>query len=69
MNLIKKHTAKLLIMGLMISLASCGLFRKKNKCNTCPKWNDEPAAHESMENDTSAPYMIKRRHHESKENR
>jgi len=23
----------------VLLLSSCSIFRKKNKCNTCPKWN------------------------------
>jgi hypothetical protein len=29
----------LLLIGVSI-LSSCSLFRKKNRCNTCPKWED-----------------------------
>ena len=33
----------------MTALSSCGLFRKKNRCNTCPKWNDMPAENASVD--------------------
>ena len=40
------HTMKkgltLLILGVFVlSVSSCSLFRKKNKCMSCPTWKDE----------------------------
>jgi len=42
MKATKKHLCFALLFGILITTSSCGLFRKKNKCNTCPKWTDTP---------------------------
>lgn len=41
----KKYLSIAFLLMVAVSLSSCGLFRKKNRCNTCPKWDDMPAAH------------------------
>lgn len=30
-----------IIIFVAISMSSCSLFRKKNKCDTCPSWKAE----------------------------
>lgn len=29
----------LAVIIVIVLLSSCGLFRKKNRCNDCPKWS------------------------------
>ncbi len=45
MNRFKTHTQKTVIVIVFISLSmttnSCSLFRKKNKCDTCPTWSND----------------------------
>jgi len=45
MNRFKTHTQKTVIVIVFISLTmttnSCSLFRKKNKCDTCPTWSND----------------------------
>ncbi|MFK7757403.1 MAG: hypothetical protein AB8B53_10775 [Flavobacteriales bacterium] len=35
----KKNKSILVLFSVAILLSSCSLFRKKNKCNTCPTWD------------------------------
>lgn len=35
----RKHTLFVLVVAFALLSAGCGLFRKKNRCNECPKWN------------------------------
>ncbi len=37
----KKISIIITIVTMVIGLSSCRLFRKKNKCNTCPTWKAE----------------------------
>lgn len=43
MNSTRKHILIVALLAVSVMASSCGLFRKKNRCNTCPKWNDTPA--------------------------
>ncbi len=29
----------LIVLSVCITISSCSLFRKKNRCNDCPKWS------------------------------
>lgn len=50
MRSIRKHIIIVGLLAMSITAGSCGLFRKKNRCHTCPKWNDTPAEnYESMD--------------------
>jgi len=31
----------LAILVTVVTISGCALFRKKNKCNDCPKWGNE----------------------------
>ena len=54
----QKYYFKTLLLAFSVfAFASCGLFRRKNRCNTCPKWTKvEPAVQDS--NKTYASYII-----------
>jgi hypothetical protein len=43
-----KVAGKLIVISLLLILftAGCGLFRKKNRCHTCPAWNKVENVHE-----------------------
>gem|GEM_PF-4832183 len=47
MNISKTYIQKPIIAILIVSFImisnSCSLFRKKNKCDTCPTWSFHPS--------------------------
>ncbi len=37
----RSNTTRFLLLFVVIALlSSCSIFRKKNRCNTCPVWKD-----------------------------
>lgn len=48
MKMIGKRPLITLLLAAMV-LSSCGLFRKKNKCHTCPTWSMEMKAEQQDE--------------------
>ena len=41
----------IMLLMLVVLLGSCSLFRKKNRCNSCPKWDDHvPGLSSAMSN-------------------
>ena len=37
----------LAVLVTIITISGCALFRKKNKCNDCPKWSHKKGENES----------------------
>ncbi|MFT5182959.1 MAG: hypothetical protein ACI84C_000081 [Flavobacteriales bacterium] len=37
----KKQLYLLFLFVVVVTASSCSLFRKKNKCMSCPTWHDE----------------------------
>lgn len=37
----KKLSIIIVVILIAVGMSSCKLFRKKNKCDTCPSWKSE----------------------------
>jgi len=48
----KKFKPFLVLLCVAITISSCSLFRKKNKCNTCPTWDQI----ETLEAEVCGPF-------------
>ncbi|MFN3343403.1 MAG: hypothetical protein ACK40M_11945 [Flavobacteriales bacterium] len=45
----KRRVIRLALLAFVaVSVSSCGLFRKKNKCHTCPHWSYEQSANDAQ---------------------